>query len=92
MIGLIKKLFNKEKKEGSNFLKFQTLKEKTGVNKIFSCISDSSKNNEVRYVGGCVRKILNEEKVDDIDLAINIEPAKLIEILKINNIYFFESA
>ena len=62
------------------FLK--TLKEKTGVDKIFSCISDSSKNNEVRYVGGCVRKILNDEKVDDIDLAINIEPAKLIEILK----------
>ncbi len=82
MIGLIKKFLNKEKNSSSFFLKFQTLKEKTKVDKIFKSITDSSENNEVRYVGGCIRKILNKQEVDDIDLATNIEPSKVLEILK----------
>ena len=91
MIGLIKKFLNKEKNSSSFFLKFQTLKEKTKVDKIFKSITDSSENNEVRYVGGCIRKILNKQEVDDIDLATNIEPSKVLEILKKNNIDFYES-
>ena len=91
MIGLIKKILNKEKNSSSFFLKFQTLKEKTKVDKIFKSITDSSENNEVRYVGGCIRKILNKQEVDDIDLATNIEPSKVLEILKKNNIDFYES-
>ena len=91
MIGLIKKFLNKEKNSSSFFLKFQTLKEKTKVDKIFKSITNSSENNEVRYVGGCIRKILNKQEVDDIDLATNIEPSKVLEILKKNNIDFYES-
>ena len=91
MIGLIKKILNKEKNSSPFFLKFKTLKEKTKVDKIFKSITDSSENNEVRYVGGCIRKILNKEEVDDIDLATNIEPSKVLEILKKNNINFYES-
>ena len=91
MIGLIKKFLNKEKNSSSFFLKFQTLKEKTKVDRIFKSITDSSENNEVRYVGGCIRKILNKQEVDDIDLATNIEPSKVLEILKKNNIDFYES-
>ena len=91
MIGLIKKFLNKEKNSSSIFLKFQKLKEKTKVDKIFKSITDSSENNEVRYVGGCIRKILNKQEVDDIDLATNIEPSKVLEILKKNNIDFYES-
>ena len=91
MIGLIKKFLNKEKNSSSFFLKFQKLKEKTKVDKIFKSITDSSENNEVRYVGGCIRKILNKQEVDDIDLATNIEPSKVLEILKKNNIDFYES-
>ncbi len=91
MISLIKKFLNKEKNSSSFFLKFQTLKEKTKVDKIFKSITDSSENNEVRYVGGCIRKILNKQEVDDIDLATNIEPSKVLEILKKNNIDFYES-
>jgi len=91
MIGLIKKILNKEKNSSPFFLKFKTLKEKTKVDKIFKSITDSSENNEVRYVGGCIRKILNKEEADDIDLATNIEPSKVLEILKKNNINFYES-
>jgi len=91
MIGLIKKILNKEKNSSLFFPKFKTLKEKTKIDKIFKSITDSSENSEVRYVGGCVRKILNNEEVDDIDLATNIEPSKILEILKNNNIAFYES-
>ena len=91
MIGLIKKILNKEKNSSLFFLKFKTLKEKTKIDKIFKSITDSSENSEVRYVGGCIRKILNKEEVDDIDLATNIEPSKILEILKNNNIAFYES-
>ena len=91
MIGLIKKILNKEKNSSPFFLKFKTLKEKTKIDKIFKSITDSSENNEVRYVGGCIRKILSKEEVDDIDLATNIEPSKVLEILKNNNIAFYES-
>ena len=69
MIGLIKKILNKEKNSSLFFLKFKTLKEKTKIDKIFKSITDSSENNEVRYVGGCIRKILNKEEVDEIGRA-----------------------
>ena len=42
------------------------------------------------YVGGCVRKIINNEKVD-IDLATNLEPKQVCETLKKNNIKYYES-
>jgi len=38
-----------------------------------------------------LRKILNNEKVDDIDLATNLNPLEVSEILKKNNINFYES-
>ena len=34
---------------------------------LFSSIEDYSETSEIRYVGGCVRKILNNEIIDDID-------------------------
>ena len=44
-----------------------------------------------RYVGGCVRKILNNENYDDIDLATNLDPQQIKECLNANNIKFFET-
>ena len=44
-----------------------------------------------RYVGGCVRKIIKDEKVDDIDLATNIEPSKVKQALEIKKINYFET-
>ncbi|MDP7541455.1 MAG: CCA tRNA nucleotidyltransferase [Candidatus Pelagibacter bacterium] len=70
---------------------FLRLKKNTEVEKIFESISKFSEKSEVRYVGGCIRKILNQEEVDDIDLAANIEPKQVIEILKKNKIDFYET-
>jgi tRNA nucleotidyltransferase/poly(A) polymerase len=61
------------------------------VDQIFKAIKQNSTSGEIRYVGGCIRKILNNEVVDDIDLATNLEPKEVCEILKNNNIKFYES-
>ena len=45
----------------------------------------------MRFVGGCLRKILNGEEIDDIDLATNLEPSQVCEILSKNKIQFYES-
>ena len=46
---------------------------------IFKKLQDGVPKEKVaaRFVGGCVRKIINNEKIDDIDLATNIEPTKV---------------
>ena len=41
---------------------------------IFSCLNEIGKENEVRFVGGCVRKAICGEKIDDIDLATSLKP------------------
>lgn len=41
---------------------------------IFSHLNEIGKENQVRYVGGCVRKAMCGENIDDIDLATSLEP------------------
>ena len=41
---------------------------------IFSHLNEIGKESEVRFVGGCVRKSLCGEDIDDIDLATSLEP------------------
>ena len=91
MIGLINKFLNKDKNSSPFYPVFLRLKKNTEVEKIFESISKFSEKSEARYVGGCIRKILNQEEVDDIDLAANIEPKQVIEILKKNKINFYET-
>jgi len=91
MIGLINKFLSKDENLSLFYPVFQRLKKNTEVEKIFKSISEFSEKSEIRYVGGCVRKIINQEEVDDIDLATNIEPKKVIEILKKDNIEFHET-
>ena len=67
------------------------LSKKTPVSKIFDAINFYSSDSEIRYVGGCIRKLLNNEKVDDIDLATNLEPDKVCESLKKNNINYYKT-
>ena len=63
----------------------------TPAKKIFMAINTFSSVSEIRYVGGCIRKIIKREKVDDIDLATNLEPKEVCEALKKNNINFYET-
>ena len=63
----------------------------TPANKIFNIINNHSDISEIRYVGGCVRKIINKENVDDIDLATNLNPKEVSSLLKKNDINYYES-
>ena len=72
-------------------ISFLEILKTTEVSEIFKAISDYDDISEIRYVGGCVRKILNNEDFDDIDLATNINPEKIKECLIKNNINFFET-
>jgi len=72
-------------------LAFRNLKKKIEVTKIFDAINSFSKDSEVSYVGGCVRKIINKEEVDDIDLAVNLNPSEVCQCLKNNDIEYYES-
>ena len=67
------------------------LTKKTPTHKIFKAINSFSSESEIRYVGGCIRKIINREKVDDIDLATNLEPTQVCKALKKNNIKYYET-
>jgi tRNA nucleotidyltransferase/poly(A) polymerase len=67
------------------------LTKNTPAYKIFDAINSYSSESEIRYVGGCIRKIISKEKVNDIDLATNLEPKKVCEALQKNDIKFYES-
>ena len=41
---------------------------------IFSHLNEIGKESRVRFVGGCVRKAICSENIDDIDLATSLEP------------------
>jgi poly(A) polymerase len=91
MITLLNKLFSQSKNFNSLNLSFQKLRKETEVKKIFKAIEEFSGASEIRYVGGCVRKIINNEVIDDIDLAVNLNPDEVSKILKKNNIKFYKT-
>jgi len=53
---------------------------------IFECLNDMETENKVRFVGGCVRKALNNKEIDDIDLATSLRPEKVKQKLNKRNI------
>ena len=90
MIDLINKFFSFSKHLDGKPSSFKELKKKKEIKKLFLAIENYSEDSEIRYVGGCVRKILNNEIVDDIDFAVNLKPEECSAALKENNIKFFE--
>ena len=91
MINFLNKIFKKQKNSSYINLSFQELDKDIGAKKIFTLINNHSDLSEIRYVGGCVRKIINHESVDDIDLAVNLTPKEICEILEKNQIKFYET-
>jgi poly(A) polymerase len=91
MINILNKFFFKQNNKNSIFFGFKKLLKETEIKKIFYAIKNESENNEIRYVGGCVRKIINNETVDDIDLAVNLPPLIVSNILKKNSIKFYDT-
>ena len=91
MKSFIDKFFLRSNNLDKISLKIRELTKKTPSHKIFEAINSHSLESEVRYVGGCIRKIINNEKVDDIDLATNLEPQQVCDSLKKKNINFYKS-
>jgi len=91
MKNILTKIFSSKKKFSSKEISFLEITKRTKISELFKAISNYNDLSEIRYVGGCVRKILNNEKFDDIDLATNLKPIEVKECLKKNNIDFFET-
>ena len=91
MINILNKIFLKSQNLNYINLGFANIIKKTEVKKIFDAINSFSKNSEIRYVGGCVRKIINKEKIDDIDLAVNLNPLDACKALEEKNIKYYKS-
>ncbi len=71
--------------------RIKDLTNQTSANKIFEAINSYSPDSEIRYVGGCIRKVINKETVDDIDMATNLEPSQVCDALKKNDLSYYES-
>ena len=91
MINFLDKIFLRSNNLDYISQKIKNLTKNTPANKIFDVINSYSTESEIRYVGGCIRKIINNEIVDDIDLATNLEPKQVCEALKKNNINYYET-
>ena len=91
MRSFLDKIFFRSNNLDSISQNIKCISKNTPANKIFSAINNYSKESEVRFVGGCIRKVINNEKVDDIDLATNLEPKIVCDVLKKNNIDYYET-
>ena len=69
----------------------KNLTSKTPSHRIFEAINSYSAESEIRYVGGCIRKIIKNERVDDIDLATNLEPKQVCDALSRKDIKYYET-
>ena len=91
MINFINNLFKSKKENFKDKTSFKKLVSNKEIQDLFNSFNSYSDEAELRFVGGCVRKLINDEIVDDIDLSTNLKPDNVIEILKKNNINFYET-
>ena len=91
MTNLLNKIFSFSKNLSQKNSSFSNLKNEKTTSLLFFAIEDYSKTSVIRYVGGCIRKILNNETIDDIDFAVNLKPYECIEALKSYNIKYYET-
>ena len=91
MNNFLNKLFFRSKNQDYISSKVLELSQNNSLKKIFSAINNFSEISEIRFVGGCIRKIINKEMTDDIDLATNLKPDEVCKALRNNNINYYES-
>jgi len=91
MINFLDKFIKRTNNSGYVAKNIKDLSKDTPVKKIFESVNSFSSKSEIRYVGGCIRKIIQKEVVDDIDLATNLTPQQVCESLKNNNINYYET-
>ena len=95
---MIKKIKNISKKIDSFFYKkfksYKTTKSLENIREaqeIFSYLNEVGKETKVRFVGGCVRKALSGEVIDDIDLATSLTPEEVKKILSEKDVKVIDS-
>lgn len=59
------------------------------LKQLFTILLD--RGDEARLVGGCIRNSLLDLPINDYDIACKYEPLELIEILRKNNVEYYES-
>jgi len=82
---------NRESDALKSIKDLRDLKNLEEVKSIFSVLENQDKGNKLMFVGGCVRKLLKKELVNDIDIATNLSPDELKNILRENNINFIDT-
>ena len=91
MIKFLENLFKSKKNAFKDKANFQELVSNKDIKELFKSFNSYSDKAEMRFVGGCVRKLISGEKIDDIDLSTNLKPENVIEVLKKNKINFYET-
>ena len=91
MINFLDKFFKRTNNLDYISTNIINLTKDTPVKKIFESINSFSPSSEVRYVGGCIRKIIKKEKVDEIDLATNLNPEETCDALNKFNINYYKT-
>ena len=91
MESLIDKLFSRTSNLDYVSKNIKKISKEEEVAKIFNAINTFSSISELRFVGGCIRKVINKEEIDDIDLATNLTPIQVCEALNKNNIKYYET-
>jgi len=88
MLNIINKTFSNFKSKIYFLKRFENYKD---LKKIFSLLESKQDNKKLMLVGGCVRKFLNNEPINDIDAATNLTPEETKEILVKHNIKFIDT-
>ncbi len=91
MIKFLNKFFKPNQSTFKNKAEFKQLVIRKEVKELFQSFYNFSNKAELRFVGGCVRKLINNEKVDDIDMSTNLKPDEVIKVFKQNKINFHET-
>ena len=91
MINFLDKFFVRSKNLDHLSQRIKKINLQTPVGKIFEAINNYSLNSEIRYVGGCIRKAINNEAIDDIDMATNLIPTEVCEALKKKDISYYQT-
>ena len=91
MKNVLDKFFYRSKNLDQVSQRIRNISHQIPVGKIFDTINNYSSKSEIRYVGGCIRKIINNEPIDDIDLATNLTPNEVCNALKKKEINYYET-
>tara|TARA_B100001123_G_C15288642_1_gene1016599 strand:- start:973 stop:2265 length:1293 start_codon:yes stop_codon:yes gene_type:complete len=94
MLSKIKSLFVENQVNKNFLLSVSSLKDLeyfNGAKNIFLTLKKQNSATKLMLVGGCVRKLLNREEINDVDIAINLIPDEIKNILRQKKIQFIDT-